>query len=112
MGYWVWWPREAASKGFEKGTDLNVVAKWDGAFNLTASYRRDSDVTRRWGSRSRVTHDMTWDAVRNEYTPIETQKKKLLELKNTPKHNKSSNHTIWFVSNCDATNGARQRWSY
>ena len=34
--YWVFWPREAASKGVEKGMNYNLVNKWDGAFNLTA----------------------------------------------------------------------------
>ena len=24
----------------------------------------------------------------------------------------SLNHTIWYVSNCDNTNGARARWDY
>ena len=34
--YWVFWPREAASKGIEKGMNLTLVDRWDGAFNLTA----------------------------------------------------------------------------
>ena len=38
--YWVWWPREAASKGFQRFMSYYEVENWDGAFNLTASYRR------------------------------------------------------------------------
>ena len=55
--YWVFWPREAASKGIEKGTNYNLVKEihdWDGAFNLTASYRIDSDVVRPFGSTDSV----------------------------------------------------------
>ena len=50
--YWVWWPREAASKGRSKGLDLSIVGQnnWDSGFNLTASYRRDSDIQRIWGT--------------------------------------------------------------
>ena len=33
------WPREAASKGFQKVADYNNVKEWDGAFNLTARIR-------------------------------------------------------------------------
>ena len=37
--YWVFWPREAASKGSSKGMEYKLVAPyWDGAFNLTARY--------------------------------------------------------------------------
>ena len=46
-----------ASKGIEKGTNYNLVKQihdWDGAFNLTASYRIDSDVVRPFGSRDSV----------------------------------------------------------
>ena len=50
--YWVWWPRETAAKGQENGLNYDLVVKsgWDSAFNLTASYRRDSDVQRIWGT--------------------------------------------------------------
>ena len=34
--YWIFWPREAASKGIEKGMNYNQVKNWDNAFNLTA----------------------------------------------------------------------------
>ena len=50
--YWVWWPRESAAKGRGTGLDYDLVGKsgWDSAFNLTASYRRDSDIVRIWGT--------------------------------------------------------------
>ena len=61
--YWVWWPRESASKGMGNGMDWNLVGKngWDGAFNLTASYRRDSDVTRTWGTPQKAVNDVRHD---------------------------------------------------
>ena len=50
--YWVWWPRESAAKGRTKGLNYEFATKsgWDSAFNLTASYRRDSDINRILGT--------------------------------------------------------------
>ena len=44
--YWIFWPREAASK---TGATEVMQGDWDGAFNLTVSYRRDSDIPRLFG---------------------------------------------------------------
>ena len=102
--YWVWWPREAASKGFKKGTDLSVVKYWDGAFNLTASYRRDSDITRHWGSVDQLLYYARFSG--EIEISFETHIQSLMSKKT------KQNHTAWFVSNCDHTNGANARWDY
>ena len=39
--YWIFWPREAASK--TKGL-FRMGKEWDKSFNLTMSYRRDSGL--------------------------------------------------------------------
>ena len=49
--YWVFWPREAASKMVEKAAvKLENDISWDSSFNLTTSYRRDSDIPRPYGN--------------------------------------------------------------
>ena len=54
--YWVFWPREAASKGINSGTSA-MKGDWDKAFNLTTSYRRDSDVPRPFGDANSALQD-------------------------------------------------------
>ena len=71
--YWVWWPREAASKGFGWGMDWGIVGKsgWDSAFNLTASYRRDSDITRTWGTTQKLVNTVRMDAKTGRVIPYQ-----------------------------------------
>ena len=54
--YWVFWPREAASKGIQSGTRA-MEGDWDAAFNLTTSYRRDSDIPRPFGDANSALQD-------------------------------------------------------
>ena len=84
--------------------DWNVVKNWDGAFNLTASYRRDSDVVRRWGTVDQVLYNARFSG--KQVVPYEEHITKLMAKKT------KQNHTAWFVSNCDHTNGANARWDY
>jgi len=106
--YWVFWPREAASKGIEKGTNFNLVKQihdWDGSFNLTASYRIDSDVVRPFGSRDSVLARHYSDG---DHEPYEDIIKKIMARKES----NGGKHTTWIVSNCGRTNGASARWNY
>ena len=127
--YWIFWPREAASKGISKGTGLNLITikvlqtkkvittllkgtshslvkNWDGAFNLTCSYRRDSDIVRPFGNirqallKSRIEDDK-----------ILTFSQVIQRIMKAKKSN-LGNHTAWVVSNCNKTNGARARFEY
>ena len=50
--YWIVWFREAASKGLNKIEKLNGPI--DRAFNLTTSYRRDSDIPRVFGTANKA----------------------------------------------------------
>ena len=48
----MFWPREAASKMVEKAAmklEYGDIT-WDSSFNLTTSYRRDSDIPRPFGN--------------------------------------------------------------
>lgn len=71
--YWVWWPREAASKGYGWGMDWNTVGKsgWDSAFNLTASYRRDSDITRTWGTTQKLVNTVRVNTKTKQVIPFQ-----------------------------------------
>jgi hypothetical protein len=60
--YWVFWPREAASKGVESGTKA-MEGEWDKAFNLTTSYRRDSDIPRVYGNANSALQDARYKYV-------------------------------------------------
>lgn len=103
--YWIFWPREAASKGIEKGTSYKLVQEWDSAFNLTASYRRDSDILRPFGDRN--------NALRKHYVNGHPQDWAILvDSIMSLKQNPGGKHTAWIVSNCGRTNGARARWAY
>ena len=81
-----------------------MVKQWDGAFNLTASYRRDSDITRHWGSVDQLLYNARFSG-RHEIT-FDKHMFDLMAKKT------KVNHTAWFVSNCDHTNGANARWDY
>ena len=65
--YWVFWPREAASKGINSGTSA-MKGEWDKAFNLTTSYRRDSDVPRPFGDANSALQDARYYWVSRFYT--------------------------------------------
>ena len=86
--YWVWWPREAASKGRSKGLDYNLVGKtgWDAAFNLTASYRRDSDVTRIWGTTQNIVNEVRWDSKAARFQSFQEHIADLMAQKRSRRH--------------------------
>ena len=71
---------------------------------LTASYRRDSDITRRWGTVNQLLYSARFSG--KKVVSFEDHVAKLMAAKT------KSNHTAWFVSNCDHTNGANARWDY
>lgn len=100
--YWVFWPRESASKGIEKGTNHKLVKEihdWDGAFNLTASCRLDSDAIRPYGNINLL--------VKNY---VGKSQEEIIQNIMSKKQYNNGKHTAWMVSNCDKTNGAVARW--
>ena len=134
--YWIFWPREAASKNvanFGKYTSgkrylasfLNLIlltkfcvlitcsaknlttGSWDQAFNLTTSYRRDSDVPRTFGDSKSILKFVRY----NKGELIVSDEKHLDNIwsrKNEP----GTKNTAWLVSNCENTGGAKARWDY
>ena len=120
--YWVFWPREAASKGVERGTELMQNDGWDGAFNLTTSYRRDSDIPRPFGNLNKALIDARFYAedVEDEetgekkkiYHARQTGEEHIAEVLSLKTKSGEGNHTAWMVSNCDATRGAVVRQQY
>ncbi|XP_039274113.1 4-galactosyl-N-acetylglucosaminide 3-alpha-L-fucosyltransferase FUT6-like [Styela clava] len=93
---YVLWTRETPSKTFTFKHYLENPA-YDGIFNLTFYFRRDSDVRHYFGNSElalRISKSFQERYGWNEY----------LESK--------SREALWFVSNCDHTNGAMQRMEY
>lgn len=108
--YWVFWPREAASKGVESGTKA-MEGEWDKAFNLTTSYRRDSDIPRVYGNANSALQDARYKYSSNTWREVKTFKDHIEELMSL-KNPKDGNYAAWMVSNCDATRGASMRFAY
>ena len=104
--YWIFWPREAASKGIDKGLDYESVAQWDSAFNLTVSIRRDSDIIRPFGDKNIALRKSRY--ANGKLIPFDKAMERLLANKINP----NGKHTAWIVSNCNRTNGARARSKY
>ena len=68
------------------------------------SYRRDSDVTRHWWTKDQILNNVRVKGT--TIIPAEVHLHHLMSRK------VRQNHTTWFVSNCDNTNGANLRWEY
>lgn len=110
--YWVFWPREAASKGIQSGTRA-MEGDWDAAFNLTTSYRRDSDIPRPFGDANSALQDARylWAADSKKWTErvkYEDHIDQIMAQKNAA----GQSYVTWMVSNCESTRGAAIRWEY
>ena len=120
--YWVFWPREAASKGIEKGMEVMQEHGWDSAFNLTTAYRRDSDVPRPFGNlnhalvnarwNSRTVEDPVTGQMIQEYYERQSAEEHISDVLAQKQPYGAGNHTVWMVSNCHATRGAVVRQQY
>ena len=108
--YWIFWAREAASKSVERGIKI-MKGEYDGAFNLTTSYRRDSDIPRPFGTKdkaliqSRFRRIETSDNSKEEYyEEVETGEENINSI--MAQKSSSGNYVAWMVSNCEETRGA------
>ena len=89
-------------------------------FNLTASYRRDSDVTRIWGSGQNTIDLLRWDKKNEKFISYEDHINEIMSRKSKERLSSKQEKLktifnrikVWFVSNCNNTNGARERWKY
>jgi len=120
--YWIFWPREAASKGIDRGMLKMRQDNWDSAFNLTTSYRIDSDIPRPFGNLQKSLADARYyhldhvdpvtSNVSKEWIERETGEENIKSVIDQKAEAGQGNHTVWMVSNCDATRGAVVRQEY
>lgn len=120
--YWIAYSRESAAK-------LPTTAKniWEGnfdkhgnsidqMFNLTMSYRLDSDIVTGWYTKEEI-FKKSWEE-RIEKSEIIGQdlssNENYISYFLSQKHDPASTSTflVWLVSNCDLTSGAKQRMAY
>ena len=95
---------------------------WDGAFNLTTSYRRDSDISRPFGNLNKAlinarfyfktVVDHETGEKKKHYYERQTGTEHIAELLSFKTKSGQGNHTAWMVSNCDSTRGAVKRQKY
>ncbi|CBY08412.1 unnamed protein product [Oikopleura dioica] len=101
--FYIFYQRESGTKGHEHSSLM--TEEIDGMFNLTVSYRTDSDAVRRFGMIEESIQFARFDGKNIEYSDEEYFRR--LMDKKTKKH-----LAAWFVSNCDHTEGAVKRWEY
>ena len=102
--FWVFQNKESAIKG--EGQTLSITKQWDSAFNLTNTYRRDSDVTRYFGDIETSIVKSDRETIYNDIIKSKQPYGKLIENYDT------IFNTAWMVSNCDYTIGAVKRMEY
>ena len=85
-------------------------SKIDACFNLTSTYRRDSDVVRRFGNIEKSIVRARFD--RKTGNLLVDDHTYFLELMSNKFHPGSSYNTAWFVSNCNQTAGAIRRYNF
>lgn len=117
--YWISWMRESAAKGYQNLAAMqrndSLISKWDQSFNLTCSYRRDSDIFRPFENLQNFFYRKLLDQTKfNAKTPLlkdipSTYFRKLMQ--NKYKYGQNTN-TAWAVSNCGTTIGAKKRMTY
>lgn len=104
--YWIFWAREAASKGVDHGGRV-MKGSWDATFNLTASYRRDSDIPRPFGAKNDVIR-----SVRYQNGVLAQSNEEHISVIMNRKNPPNTKYVSWVVSNCNKTAGASQRFEY
>ena len=114
--YWIFWAREAASKSVERGIRI-MNGEYDGAFNLTTSYRRDSDIPRPFGTTDKALIQARFRRIENSdnsmdehYEEVETGEENIRSIMS--QKSSSGNYVAWMVSNCEETRGAVLRQEY
>ena len=84
--------------------------KLDASFNVTITYRRDSDVIRRVGEIENSIRLCRFDDTTGEL--IQNDTAFFADLLAEKFDYGESYNTAWYVSNCDHTSGALKRWKY
>ena len=99
---------EIGIKGAEE--PLIIPPVLDGMFNLTVTYRHDSDVTRHCNDLESVLRNSRFDPHTGEL--IKSDKQFFEDLMDEKVPYGSPYNTAWFVSDCNHTSGALKRWEY
>lgn len=115
--YWAAYLRESAAKSVNprniwKGNFDRNGYSIDSSFNWTVSYRRDSDVYLPFSSVREVTQE--WQGLAFQKFGVsdfslENSTAILNKLIMDNKHKDTVYHSLWYVSNCDSNEGARNR---
>ena len=116
--YWIFWAREAASKSVERGLH-QMEGLYDQSFNLTTSYRRDSDIPRPFGTAEKALLTARYSLVNVTNPETGTEELHYVEVNSPDEHisqimaaKQPGAYATWLVSNCDETRGAQARFQY
>ena len=91
---------------------------YDRSFNLTTSYRRDSDIPRPFGSAEKALLDARYMLVNEtnsegeqelHYEEVQTGEENIAQVM---ANKMDGPYATWLVSNCDETRGAQVRFQY
>ena len=101
---------ESGIKNIDSQQNLkSFTRELDSAFNITYSYKRDSDIIRGYGSIQKTMRMYFDENTGDELLSVSEMNEKIRKLKN---EKTNGFHTGWMISNCDHTPGARLRWGY
>ncbi|CAG5111975.1 Oidioi.mRNA.OKI2018_I69.chr2.g6240.t1.cds [Oikopleura dioica] len=104
---WAFENKESAIKGSEQPS--TIPREVDSAFNVTMTYRLDSDISRRFGDIESVITSARFDE-KGELVMSDEDYARQLMANKYPAGNEFN--TAWFVSNCGKTPGAVKRFEY
>ena len=116
--YWIFWPREAASKSVERGF-RRMKGLYDRSFNLTTSYRRDSDIPSPFGSAEKALLYARYSFMNITNPTTGLEELRYVEVVTPDDHieqimaaKKPGAYATWLVSDCGETKGAKARFQY
>lgn len=84
----------------------------DAAFNITSTYRLDSDIPKRFGSVKRSLINIYAGGVGDDKKILSPAEHIEYLMKEKFKFGESDFNSAWAVSNCHETTGAKMRWRY
>ena len=106
--FWIFQNKESGIKGAEE--PALIPQTLDSMFNLTMSYKRDSDIIRYFGDIENSIRVSRFDIKTGGLLLEDDEFFESLMSNKTP-YGENYN-TAWFVSNCDHTSGAVKRWEF
>ena len=105
--FWVFQNKESAIKGSSQPP--LITKEIDGCFNLTNTYRQDSDIIRHFGDAESAVRarfdDSTGELLKDDESYLS-------DLMNSKFPSGTGANTAWFVSNCNHTASAVRRFDF